>query len=1214
MKIEIDEDPIEEQVDEKNLEADKAQDDNYLSHSFSKFVSDSKVKTTQINSETNHHGSKSNQRSINDFTDITLFKHHSFVKIEKLSLKQILDWTQKKQSSLNPVNNVIRKPAINNKIGSKKIEMNALKSYGCSYCDKKFPKAHFAKIHERIHIGEKSCEKRYSCKYCGKKFTQSGSVKVHEGNCGEKSFVFEGFEMSKHQKSIKIQENSNKADQSKSLVNMNDTESSNTEDITELNPVSYQEAVKYFEGNKNPDDKIEPTNVHEDVAVNLNKSPITKNSNGMFCCRFCDKTFTLKPSVTRHEKTHTKENGKYRCKFCDKKFTKSGSAKRHEKTCAHTDIVMSVNVKANENFETFKEPEMSSEVKDNFKYDQENSLGLMVDIDNTESSIENTEDISVENPKENSVEDPVSVQEAVKYFEGNKNLDDNDELTNLYEDITVNLNKAPITKNSNGKFCCRFCDKTFTQKPSVTRHERTHTGEKPFACRYCQYKTANSGNLKKHEKTHKINTNGNNDSNANARMYSDEPKRAIKTKNNHMTEENGGSKQEKDSHFKCEVCLDFVQNESRQQHIVQCKLYKKFVRKTTKGYKCHICSKELSGKVAMLHHLKSSHPNVAKFFQPPKINKTRQTNYESAEVGSSPESNADTFSLSEKGLDLSVKSQMVNVKQEILQQNFENVLSSDQIWNSLNIDSNVQKDILGKLSLLEPVAFEKTEVLNKIEEFPKASIGNGVQQANFELPDGQSSFSKRVPNQKDDKEQTNIKKRHGCRFCEVTFTLKESARRHEKRSCKKFQNKAKIPDQTNSQNYSNIGSFDCKYCDKKFTQKGSAKRHEKTYHTKGGSIKKQQESSQHDNASSENMGNIFSSESEESSLSRSFQSFVTKYQQEIPQQEISIKEEIGQMNDQICNSSKDEVKDNSNIDSNFQNVILGHLSILEPVPFEKSKENNKSDFDSNVSKAIFTQLSKLEPVGFEKSKELKRKSTDELSRMDDHVLKSSKHNESNDQKAIFESLSKLEPVVFGKSKEPNTEELNKKNNDEKPFGCEYCEKRFAQANYAKIHERIHTGEKPFACNICDYKSTNSGNLMKHVKIHGITNDIDITTSKKAVKPKVHEKEVRTPDQTNTPIDSKDRKYACKYCDKKFTKSHSVKIHERIHTGEKPYGCQYCEKKFTQSQTAKAHERSHTAEKPYACKYCDKKFTQSQTLKKHELTHKQENMELNPING
>ena len=149
----------------------------------------------------------------------------------------------------------------------------------------------------------------------------------------------------------------------------------------------------------------------------------------------------------------------------------------------------------------------------------------------------------------------------------------------------------------------------------------------------------------------------------------------------------------------------------------------------------------------------------------------------------------------------------------------------------------------------------------------------------------------------------------------------------------------------------------------------------------------------------------------------------------------------------------DEDEDNPNIDSNFQNVILGQLSILEPVPFEKSKENNKSDFDLNVSKAIFTQLSNLEPVRFEKSKEFKRKSTDELTQMDDQILNSSNHNKPNVEKAIFESLSKLEPVVF-----ENSEELNRKNNDKKPFGCQYCEKRFTQAKSARIHERTHTGE------------------------------------------------------------------------------------------------------------------------------------------------------------
>ena len=95
MKIEIVENSIDEQV-ERNVEN--------MSQTFSEFVSDSKVKTKQIKTETNRHGSKSNQKSKIDFKDIALFKHHSFVKIERLSERQIRDWTQKKQSLIKTIN------------------------------------------------------------------------------------------------------------------------------------------------------------------------------------------------------------------------------------------------------------------------------------------------------------------------------------------------------------------------------------------------------------------------------------------------------------------------------------------------------------------------------------------------------------------------------------------------------------------------------------------------------------------------------------------------------------------------------------------------------------------------------------------------------------------------------------------------------------------------------------------------------------------------------------------------------------------------------------------------------------------------------------------------------------------------------------------------------------------------------------------------------
>ena len=82
-------------------------------------------------------------------------------------------------------------------------------------------------------------------------------------------------------------------------------------------------------------------------------------------------------------------------------------------------------------------------------------------------------------------------------------------------------------------------------------------------------------------------------------------------------------------------------------------------------------------------------------------------------------------------------------------------------------------------------------------------------------------------------------------------------------------------------------------------------------------------------------------------------------------------------------------------------------------------------------------------------------------------------------------------------------------------------------------------------------------------------------------------------------------HSCKYCKKTFSQQHSVKAHERIHTGEKPYSCKYCEKKFTQQQSVKTHERIHTGEKPYSCNNCNYRATSRGNITKHELIHAKE---------
>uniref|UniRef100_A0AAZ3R2A6 C2H2-type domain-containing protein n=1 Tax=Oncorhynchus tshawytscha TaxID=74940 RepID=A0AAZ3R2A6_ONCTS len=54
---------------------------------------------------------------------------------------------------------------------------------------------------------------------------------------------------------------------------------------------------------------------------------------------------------------------------------------------------------------------------------------------------------------------------------------------------------------------------------------------------------------------------------------------------------------------------------------------------------------------------------------------------------------------------------------------------------------------------------------------------------------------------------------------------------------------------------------------------------------------------------------------------------------------------------------------------------------------------------------------------------------------------------------------------------------------DKPYACPTCGKRFAEANYVKRHQTVHTKDKPFKCKLC-YKSFSFlTNLIRHRSVH-----------------------------------------------------------------------------------------------------------------------------------
>lgn len=174
--------------------------------------------------------------------------------------------------------------------------------------------------------------------------------------------------------------------------------------------------------------------------------------------------------------------------------------------------------------------------------------------------------------------------------------------------------------------------------------------------------------------------------------------------------------------------------------------------------------------------------------------------------------------------------------------------------------------------------------------------------------------------------------------------------------------------------------------------------------------------------------------------------------------------------------------------------------------------------------------------------------------------------------------------------------------EEKPFQCEHCSKRFIKQYLLEQHQVIHVPieQRKFNCDFCSKVFPSENTLNTHRKnSHLQENGRMCHICAKVIRGRaLFEKHQLEHNGVKLP------EIQCEKCGSWLKNKHSLQKHLRRHNDEgKMYTCNICGKEAPNQSALRSHIRYvHSSERTYVCSVCDKSFKKPLNLKEHMTTH------------